>query len=155
MFSFRRWFFIQWRLFLEGVALPVILPRISADCDSIITFLFLHVLPRVSNHYIFLTFSRRYSYFFRNENIKIMREDSTSNMCWLRSKIFLFMKINCDIFANFNSNICSLRRYFCIFDLEYLLITTTFLYILPRISANYVRFLHILPRSRSQDFEFT
>jgi len=31
--------------------------------------LFLHILPRVSDHYIYLTFSRKYTYFFRNENI--------------------------------------------------------------------------------------
>ena len=78
----------------------------------LITSWFLHILPRISAHYIFLTFSRRYSYFFRNENIKIMCEDFTSNICWLRSKIFFLMKMNCDIFENFTSNICSLRENF-------------------------------------------
>ena len=100
------------------------------------TFSFLHILPRVSARYIFLTFSRRYTYFFRNENMKNICENFTSNICWLGLKMLFFMKMNCDIFANFTSNICSLLRHFCKFYLEYLLITTTFLHILPRISAH-------------------
>ena len=79
----------------------------------------LHILPRVSVRYIFWTFSRRYTYFFRNENMKNICENFTSNICWLGLKILFFMKMNCDIY------------------LEYLLITTTFLQILPRISAHY------------------
>ena len=98
--------------------------------------LFLHILPRVSDHYIFLTFSRRYSYFFRNENMKNICENFTSNICWLRLKLIFFMKMNSNIFANFTPNICSLPLHFCIFYLEYLLITITFLHILPRISAH-------------------
>ena len=54
----------------------------------------------------------------------------------IRIKNIFFTKMNCDIFANFTSNICSLLRHFFIFYLEYLLITTTFLHILPRISAD-------------------
>ena len=88
--------------------------------------LFLHILPRVSDHYIFLTFSRRYSYFFRNENMKNICENFTSNICWLRLKIIFFMKMNSNIFANFTSNICSLLRHFCKFYLEYLIITAYF-----------------------------
>ena len=56
--------------------------------------LFLHILPRVSDHYIFLTFSRRYSYFFRNENMKNICENFTSNICWLRFNYYiLFLHI--------------------------------------------------------------
>ena len=105
----------------------------------------LHILPRVSARYILLTFSRRYTHFFRNENIKNICENFSSSIYWLRLKILFFMKMNCDIFAYFTSSICSLLRHFCIFYLEYLLITTTFLHILPRVSAHYSRFLHILP----------
>ena len=72
---------------------------------------------------LILTFSRRYSYFFRNENNKIMWEDFTSSICWLRSKMIFFMKMNSNIFAYFTSSICSLHPYSCIFYLEYLLIT--------------------------------
>ena len=126
MFCFRRWFFIQWRHFLEGVVLPVILPRIFDDYDSIITFLLLHNSPRVSDHYILLTFFWRYIYFFRNENMKNICENLTSNICWLRLKIIFFMKMKCDIFANFTSNICSLLLHFYVFYLEYLLITSHF-----------------------------
>ena len=89
------------------------------------------------DHYIFLTFSRRHNYFFRNENMKNIYENFTSNICWLRLKIIFFMKMNSNIFANFTSNICSLPLHFCIFYLEYLLITITFLHILHRISAHY------------------
>ena len=52
----------------------------------LITSSCLHILPRIFDHYIMLKFSRRYSYFFRNENDKIMCEDFTSNI--------FFMKIN-------------------------------------------------------------
>ena len=44
-------------------------------------------------------------------------------------------------------------RHFCKFYLEYLLITTTFLQILPRKSAHYSRFLHILPPTFARFFE--
>ena len=99
---------------------------------------------------LILTFSRRYSYFFRNENNKIMWEDFTSSICWLRSKMIFFMKMNSNIFAYFTSSICSLRRHFCIFYLEYLLITSAFLHILPRISAH---FIHKILNSRNSEWE--
>ena len=83
----------------------------------------LHIFPRVSDHYIFLTFSRRYSYFFRNENMKNICEKFTSNIWWLRLKI---------IFLYENE-----FQHFCKFYFEYLLITVTFLHILPRISAHF------------------
>ena len=65
--------------------------------------------------HMFLTFSRRYSNFFRNENMKSICEYFASNICWLGLKILFFMKMNCDIFANFTSNICSLRQIFAYF----------------------------------------
>ena len=128
-------------------------------------FSFLNILPRVSARYIILTFSRRYTNFFRNENSKNICENFSSSICWLRLKILFLWKWIAtfshilprvfahyyDIFAYFTSNICSLLRHFCKFYLEYLLITadfckfyleyllitSSFFHILPRISANY------------------
>ena len=53
---------------------------------------FLHILPRIYAHYIFLTFFRRYSCIFRNENIKIIWEHFTSNMCWLGLQMFFLWR---------------------------------------------------------------
>ena len=99
---------------------------------------------------LILTFYRRHSYFFRNENNRIMWEDFTSSICWLRSKMIFFMKMNSNIFAYFTSSICSLHPYSCIFYLEYLLITSVFLHILPRISAH---FIHKILNSRNSEWE--
>eukprot|EP00493_Phyllostaurus_siculus_P020501 UN20826 len=60
------------------------------------------------------------------------------------------MKMNSNIFAYFTSSICSLRRHFCRFYLEYLLITSVFLHILPRISAH---FIHKILNSRNSEWE--
>eukprot|EP00493_Phyllostaurus_siculus_P020496 UN20821 len=50
-------------------------------------------------------------------------------------------------------------QHFCIFYLEYLLITATFLQILPRVSAHYVDifayFTSNICSFHSQDFKFT
>ena len=89
-----------------------ILPWISAHNNQKWFFLwkwiptFLQILPRISAHYIILTFSRRYSYFFRNEKKNYVRGFYLKYLL-ISIRNNFFMKLNCDIFENFTSNICS------------------------------------------------